>query len=85
MCTVQVYVKMKNLENGSEYLWTKEKFLNRFDLMKELYRRYQMKNYDDYYEDESEDVKITKASSNTSIRLLENLFLSNRSCIYLLG
>lgn len=76
---------MKNLENGSEYLWTKEKFLNRFDLMKELYRRYQMKNYDDYYEDESEDVKITKASSNTSIRLLENLFLSNRSCIYLLG
>ena len=76
---------MKNLENGSEYLWTKEKFLNRFDLMKELYRRYQMNNYDDYYEDESEDVKITKASSNTSIRLLENLFLSNRSCIYLLG
>ena len=76
---------MKNLENGSEYLWTKEKFLNRFDLMKELYRRYQMKNYDDYYEDESEDVKITKASSNTSIRSLENLFLSNRSCIYLLG
>jgi len=62
---------MKNLENGSEYLWTKEKFLNRFDLMKELYRRYQMKNYDDY--DDSEDLKITKASS-TSIASLNDLF-----------
>ena len=70
---MQVYVKMKNLENGSEYLWTKEKFLNRFDLMKELYRRYQMKNYDDY--DDSEDnLKITKASSTSIAKLNDTFF-----------
>lgn len=32
---------MKNLENGTEYLWSKEKFLTRYDFMKDLYRHFQ--------------------------------------------
>lgn len=36
---------MKNLDTGADYLWTKDKFLGRFDLMKEMYRRYQMQLY----------------------------------------
>ncbi len=32
---------MKNLENGSEFIWPKEKFLNRLYLMKEMYNNYE--------------------------------------------
>ena len=32
---------MKNLENGTEFIWTKEKFLNRLYLMKEMYSNYE--------------------------------------------
>ena len=32
---------MKNLENGTEFIWPKEKFLNRLYLMKEMYRNYE--------------------------------------------
>lgn len=37
----KVCVKMKNLENGTEFIWTKEKFLNRLYLMKEMYSNYE--------------------------------------------
>ncbi len=37
----QVCVKMKNLENGTEFIWPKEKFLNRLYLMKEMYNNYE--------------------------------------------
>ncbi len=39
--SAQVCVKMKNLENGSEFIWPKEKFLNRLYLMKEMYNNYE--------------------------------------------
>ena len=32
---------MKNLENGTEFIWPKEKFLNRLYLMKEMYNSYE--------------------------------------------
>lgn len=32
---------MKNLENGTEFIWAKEKFLNRLYLMKEMYNNYE--------------------------------------------
>ena len=32
---------MKNLENGTEFVWPKEKFLNRLYLMKEMYNNYE--------------------------------------------
>ena len=37
----EVCVKMKNLENGTEFIWPKEKFLNRLYLMKEMYNNYE--------------------------------------------
>jgi kinesin family member 1 len=36
----EVFIKMKHLENGSEYLWPKSKFLNRLYVMKDMYQRY---------------------------------------------
>ena len=38
----EVCVKMKNLENGTEFIWPKEKFLNRLYLMKEMYNNYEV-------------------------------------------
>lgn len=32
---------MKNLETGTEFVWPREKFLNRLYLMKEMYRNYE--------------------------------------------
>jgi kinesin family protein 1 len=37
----EVCVKMKNLENSTEFVWPKEKFLNRLYLMKEMYNNYE--------------------------------------------
>lgn len=38
----KVYIKMKNLDHGTEYIWSKEKFLIRFDYMREMYKHHQM-------------------------------------------
>ena len=43
---LQVCVKMKNLENGTEFIWPKEKFLNRLYLMKEMYNNYEEEDDD---------------------------------------
>jgi len=32
---------MKNLEDGTEFIWPKEKFLNRLYMMKEMYNNYE--------------------------------------------
>ena len=48
----EVCVKMKNLENGTEFIWPKEKFLNRLYLMKEMYNNYEVvwsTQFEDYY------------------------------------
>ena len=37
----EVFVKMRNLENGVEFIWTKDKFLNRLYLMKEMYQKFE--------------------------------------------
>lgn len=50
---------MKNLENDYEYLWSKDKFLNRFDLMKELYRRHLQKYYGEDVEEADDIQKIS--------------------------
>jgi len=42
----EVCVKMKNLENGTEFIWPKEKFLNRLYLMKEMYNNYEEEDDD---------------------------------------
>ena len=39
-------MKMKNLENGTEFIWPKEKFLNRLYLMKEMYNNYEEEEED---------------------------------------
>lgn len=44
---------MKNLENGTEFIWPKEKFLNRLYLMKEMYNN---------YEEEEEDWDLPEVS-----------------------
>lgn len=58
-------MKMRNLANGYDYLWSKEKFLNRFDLMRELYRR-QLQKY--YGEDDevADELQLTIVRSGTS-------------------
>lgn len=33
-------VKMRNLENGNEWLWDRNKFINRKFLMQEMYQNY---------------------------------------------
>lgn len=37
----QVFVKVSNIETGLEFEWTKEKFLDRLYLMKEMYQNYE--------------------------------------------
>ena len=32
---------MRNLENGTEYVWPKEKFMDRLYKMKEMYEKYE--------------------------------------------
>lgn len=56
---------MRNLANGYDYLWSKDKFLNRFDLMRELYRR-QLQKY--YGEDDevADELQLTIVRSGTS-------------------
>ncbi|GAB6032098.1 hypothetical protein CHUAL_010462 [Chamberlinius hualienensis] len=45
----ELHIEMKNLENGKQYIWNKEKFENRLCLMKEMYA-----NYDNQMEDANE-------------------------------
>ncbi|XP_050706833.1 kinesin-like protein KIF28 isoform X2 [Eriocheir sinensis] len=49
----EVHVKMKNLSNGTEFVWTKEKFLNRLYMMKEMYQKYE--DEDEWQKPDEED------------------------------
>ncbi|XP_069953210.1 kinesin-like protein KIF28 [Cherax quadricarinatus] len=49
----EVHVKMKNLANGTEFVWTKEKFLSRLYMMKEMYQKYE--DEDEWEKPEEED------------------------------
>lgn len=49
----EVQVKMKNLANGTEFVWTKEKFLSRLYMMKEMYQKYE--DEDEWQKPEEED------------------------------
>ena len=53
---------MKNLENGTEFIWPKEKFLNRLYLMKEMYNNYEE-------EDDDWDLPEVKIISSRNIYL----------------
>ena len=55
---------MKNLENGTEFIWPKEKFLNRLYLMKEMYNN---------YEEEDDDWDLPRYTDH---RLAELIFFS---------
>ncbi|XP_054154280.1 kinesin-like protein KIF28P [Oppia nitens] len=37
----EVYVRMRNIESGQEFEWTKDEFLNRLYVMKEMYQNYE--------------------------------------------
>ena len=61
----EVCVKMKNLENGTEFIWPKEKFLNRLYLMKEMYNNYEEE--EDW--DVPEDNDPFKEDVNTEVNI----------------
>ena len=62
----EVCVKMKNLENGTEFIWPKEKFLNRLYLMKEMYNNYEEEEED---WDVPEDNDPFKEDVNTEVNI----------------
>ncbi|XP_018021653.1 kinesin-like protein KIF28P isoform X2 [Hyalella azteca] len=49
----QIHVKMKNLENGTEFVWPQEKFRDRLYQMKEMYEHYE--DEDEWERPEDED------------------------------
>lgn len=51
---------MKNLDHGTDYIWSKDKFLARFDFMKEMYRQHQMGINGE--EDDNDDLHIMDVS-----------------------
>ena len=57
---------MKNLENGTEFIWPKEKFLNRLYLMKEMYNNYEEEEED---WDVPEDNDPFKEDANTEVNI----------------
>jgi hypothetical protein len=57
---------MKNLENGTEFIWPKEKFLNRLYLMKEMYNNYEEEEED---WDLPEDKDPFQEDVNTEVKL----------------
>ena len=57
---------MKNLENGTEFIWPKEKFLNRLYLMKEMYNNYEEEEED---WDVPEDNDPFKEDVNTEVNI----------------
>ena len=80
----EVCVKMKNLENGTEFIWPKEKFLNRLYLMKEMYNNYEvvaqhssieyLQNFSTFQEEEEdwdvpEDNDPFKEDANTEVNI----------------
>jgi len=60
----EVCVKMKNLEQGTEFIWPREKFLNRLFMMKEMYSNYEdeddwdVPKEKDPFEEENREVMI---------------------------
>ncbi|XP_047482876.1 kinesin-like protein KIF28P isoform X3 [Penaeus chinensis] len=61
----KIQVKMRNLQNGTEFVWPKEKFLNRLYLMKEMYTNYE--DDDEWEKPEEEDP--FQESLDTEIRI----------------
>ena len=51
---------MTNLDHGTEYIWSKDKFLTRFDFMKEVYRNHQLRNRGE--EEDAADLRITEVA-----------------------
>ena len=61
---------MKNLENGTEFIWPKEKFLNRLYLMKEMYNNYEEED-DDWDLPEVSILSMAQIKSRITTRLVE--------------
>ena len=62
---------MKNLENGTEFIWPKEKFLNRLYLMKEMYNNYEE-------EDDDWDLPEVTKHHKTNIKCFSECIKVNR-------
>ena len=63
---LQVCVKMKNLENGTEFVWPKEKFLNRLYLMKEMYNNYEEEDDDWDLPEERDPFQVNRLKMSTT-------------------
>lgn len=44
--TTNILIRVENFEEGSVYYWTTETFQNRYDMMKELFDKYQDEDFD---------------------------------------
>ena len=64
---------MKNLENGTEFIWPKEKFLNRLYLMKEMYNNYEEED-DDWDLPEVDILSIMKSNTLILMWIICSLF-----------
>jgi hypothetical protein len=58
---------MKNLDHGTEYIWSKEKFFTRFDFMRELYRHHQMEINGE--EEDGREIRITDVTKKSSLKI----------------
>ena len=79
----EVCVKMKNLENGTEFIWPKEKFLNRLYLMKEMYNNYEEEDdwdlpeeKDPFQEDLNQEVCIGTAQVFLQVHQFHEIFVT---------
>ena len=57
---------MKNLENGTEFVWPKEKFLNRLYLMKEMYNNYEEEDDDWDLPEERDPFQVNRLKMSTT-------------------
>ena len=81
----EVCVKMKNLENATEFIWPKEKFLNRLYLMKEMYNNYEEEDdwdlpeeKDPFQEDLNQEICIGTAQVFLQVIVIK---ISNKNLI----
>ena len=64
-------MKMKNLENGNEWMWDRNKFINRKYLMQEMYQNYSEGDTDWDW------AKVRATSASTILHILVRNFFCN--------
>lgn len=78
---MKIYVKVVNVETGTEHQWSKEKFLNRLYLMREMYQNFEQHEdwevpleKDPFYEDPSTECFIGSAQLFLQVRQVLEMF-----------